>query len=493
MIPDATPEFDATSFLQPNKTPKWAGEVPRFEKWLRTAQDLQDVVRHRSSHAAGVVVGDRALRDLVPLCKDKEGMLTQFDMKAVEKVGLLKIDILGLETLTVIRRATNDIITSGGPDLTDMSIVPLDDPETFVSFREGRTVGVFQLESFGMRHILTQLAPEEIEHIIATVALYRPGPLDAGMVQEFIDRKKGKHPVTYLHPCAEELLKPTYGVLVYQEQIMQLAVQLCGYSLSQADELRRVIGKKLMDLMPVEKQKFVAAAKAKHQVQDEQLEEIWRQVETFGRYGFNKPHAASYATIAYWTMYLKTHYPHEFMASLLTSAMGDKEKFQRYVFEAVQRMKIPVFPPDINRSDLRCTVERDASGRPVGIRAGFMAIDGIAMSTARTLVEHRPEGGYEGIGALIDCNSKVKKGRLTKKAIQHLVLAGACDDVIVNRKSAVEAIPDMMKAKKVEVTSLFEEKHAEYATLPEYPAETLRQKCEEVLLMPVMFIGESNV
>jgi len=481
-VPEGEPDWDLKQLLK--KRPSVASEIPGFEEYITIASELMGTIRHQGVHAAGVLIGDQPLIDLIPLyttAQDHETKISQFDMNDVEAVGLLKIDVLGLETLTVIKRCLGFIPEAQRPVLNCDDV---EDEEAFELMRSGRTVGLFQLESLGMRQILLRSQPKEIEDIIATISLYRPGPLDAGMVEHYVNRKRGDEEMHWLHPTLSEILAPTYGILVYQEQIMQAVVKLCGYSLSEADELRRIIGKKKLDDIPAEKKKFIKAFMKHTSDTEDRAEIIWAQIETFGRYGFNKPHAASYAVISYWTAYLKAHHPLEFMASLLTSEMGKKEKLGRYVYECTQRMKIPVLPPDINVSQTGFIVD----GK--NIRAGLGCIDGIAETSSNTIIKARGKVPFTSVTDLIQRTKGVKK--LSSKVLVSLANAGALDNIIPNRQSAVLNIPDLLAQDRVPIVSLFEDENvADVVETDEYPRFERRAKQEAMLGMNILKVTES--
>ena len=474
MVPDE--KMNLLEFLGEMR-PKFAKDIPKFEQYITTAAALQEVVRHRSVHAAGLLIGDRPLTELIPLCVDKKhGLVSQYSMDDAESVGLLKMDILGLETLTVIERCMGFIPEERRPDLEAIiSEGKFDDPKTWELLQSAQSAGVFQVESFGMRQILTRVQPNCFEDLTAILALYRPGPLDAGMVDEYIERKNGRNPVVYPHPSAEEILKNTYGILVYQEQIMQLVVAICGYSLSQADELRKIIGKKLLDLIPAEKEKFMRRAVEHTGMKRNLAAEIWAQIETFGRYGFNKPHAASYAVISYLTAYLKAHFTLYYMASILTAKIDDVEKFKRFVYETVQRCKIPVIPPHVNESMADCTVDLENSA----IRAGLMAVAGIAGSAAHTVVEGRQDEPFKHLDDFLT------RCKITKTAVVALIESGALDGIIPNRRSAIEMVGDLIKSKKKDIVPLFDIV-IEVDKIEEYPGITKRRLMEKALGMHVL-------
>src|SRR5512143_1716131 len=352
---------------------------PRMAELMEIALALEGQVRHASKHAAGVVISQEPLTEYVPLFKTpKDEITTQFDMKGVEKIGLVKFDFLGLRTLTVINKAVKHVNArlSRAPLAAEeqfvISRIPLDDQKTFDLLARGETAGVFQLESSGMRDIVIKMKPQCFEDLIALVALYRPGPLQSGMVDDFIKRKKGATKITYELPQLEPILKDTYGVIVYQEQVMQISRTLAGYSLGQADLLRRAMGKKDPEVMKKEKVPFLEGAK-KQGIDLKKAEAIFDLMAKFAEYGFNKSHSAAYALISYQTAYLKAHFPVEYMAALLTSEVADTAKVVRTVAEA-RSMSITVLPPDVNESEIDFTVVyepapgvRPRKGRPVSL------------------------------------------------------------------------------------------------------------------------------
>lgn len=474
-------------FFQKNK-PGWANHAPRYEDVLLATDRLQGVLRHRSAHAAGVVIADRPLRELVPLYKDDEGAIIQFAMEDVETVGLLKMDVLGLETLTVIDRTMAAIHWADGVPLRAAGI-PDGDEGAYALLRAGKTTGIFQFESPGMRQLLVQMRPNRIEDLTAAAALYRPGPLDAGMVDDYIARRNGLKPVTYPHELTKPYLEETHGLFIYQEQVMQLAVTLCGYTMPQADGLRKIIGKKKIDQMAAEKEKFISGAKAKGLITEEKALELWDQIEGFAAYCFNKSHSAAYAVLAYRTAYLKAHFPHEFMAALLTSAIAKKEDLQYYTFEAVQRLHIPVHAPDVNRSSTGHTVE-SRDGRPVAIRAGLCSVDGISDSTASVIVANRPPRGYRSLKEITDLTSGDGR-KLNAVSVGRLIEAGAMDEIVPNRRSALTALPKLLKEGSDGIVSLFEtETTDDYEALPEFEPDELSSRQLDALTM--YCIGETK-
>src|SRR5210317_507850 len=321
---------------------------------LSTAQVLEGLSRHMSTHAAGVVISPEPMTEYLPLCKGPKGeVLTQYDMKYTEMTGLIKFDFLGLKTLTVIDRAIKLIEADLGNPL-DIDTLPLDDPKTYDLLCKGDALGVFQLESPGMRALLTNMKPEVFTDLIALVALYRPGPMESGMVGNFVDTKHGKKPANYPLPQLKPVLQETYGVIVYQEQVMKIANILANYTLGDADILRRAMGKKIPEVMANEKEKFMAGAR-ENNIPRNKAEYVFDLMAKFAGYGFNKSHSAAYALIAYQTAYLKAHYPAQFMAALLSCDMNNTDKVVAYINECRDR-EIEVLPPDINESDKDFTV-----------------------------------------------------------------------------------------------------------------------------------------
>jgi len=470
-IPDEDPTFDITKLSNIKITLPEGMTSEKFQSFISVCSKLDSVVRNKSVHAAGIVIGDKPLEELIPLYSDKSGLITQYEMGNIEQLGLIKIDILGLETLSVIEATLQRIPEEKRPIFITTNLT---DPEAFKILKSGRTAGVFQLESIGMRETLIQLEPEGIEDIIATVSLYRPGPKDAGMVEEYLARKSKRKPIEYLHECAESIMESTYGVLVYQEQIMEFVVKLCGFTMNQADELRRVIGKKKLDLIPAEKEKFITGAISYSGIDKEQAEQIWGQIETFGRYGFNKPHAAAYAIIAYWTAYLKAHFPREFMAALMTSEANgnDNEKLQRYIYECVQRMNIKVLPPCINKSSGSFDVEGEH------IRAGLTVITGLSTTSSDSIITNRPAGGYTNITEMVRLNG----GKVSQDILTGLINSGALDTIIPNRRSAIVALPSLLKARKMQVVNLFN-KVEDVETTDEFTLSQLTEGEQQALKM----------
>jgi DNA polymerase III subunit alpha len=387
------------------------------ELW-QTAKRLEGLARHAGKHAAGVVISDVPLIEHVPLYKDPKGdeVITQFPMGPIEKLGLLKMDFLGLRTLTVIANTVQLVEESRGVRL-DPERVPLDDARTYQLLSDARTFGVFQLESVGMREALRQLRPERLEDVIAMVALYRPGPMQ--MIPDFIARRHGRVKPSYDHPVMEKHLRETYGIMIYQEQVLKIAADMAGFSMSEADDLRKAMGKKIAGLMAEQRAKFLAGAKAR-QVREKVAERVFELMEKFAGYGFNRAHATAYAIVAYQTAYLKANYPVEFMAALLTSEMTNTDKIVVHVDEC-RTMGIDVLPPDVNVSGLRFGV---AGG---SIRFGLGAIKNVGEKAIESIVAGRaPEGPF---ASLADFCRRVDLQLVNRRVLESLIKAGAFDSL----------------------------------------------------------------
>lgn len=386
------------------------------------AQALEGLVRNPGRHAGGVVIAPGPLTDFTPLYGESpgSGAVTQFDKDDLEKIGLVKFDFLGLRTLTILDWAVQAVNARRPADATPLRLerIPLDDPATFRLIQEGRTVAVFQLESAGMRRLAMQLKPDCFEDLIALVALFRPGPLESGMAQDFIDRKHGRVPIRYPHPALEPILKPTYGTIVYQEQVMQIAQVLAGYSLGGADLLRRAMGKKDAEEMARQREGFVRGAEARG-VERALASEIFDQMEKFARYGFNKSHSAAYALLAYQTAWLKAHHPAAFMAAVLSSDMDDSDALMAFVAEA-RELGLTLDPPDLNRSGYRFEAVDDTR-----IRFGLGAIKGVGRALCEEIVGQRErDGPYQ---SLVDVVLRLDPARLNRRALEVLIKAGALD------------------------------------------------------------------
>jgi len=413
-------------------------EDPTVARLLGIALQVEGLYRHASTHAAGLVIGDRRLDELVPLYRDPRSDMpvTQFSMKYVELAGLVKFDFLGLKTLTVLARAC-ELIAERGPAL-DLSMIPLDDPGTYEMLDRAETVGVFQLESSGMRDVLRRLKAGRFEEIIAVVALYRPGPMDN--IPSFISRKHGEEAIDYLYPTLEGILKETFGIMVYQEQVMQIAQELAGYSLGGADLLRRAMGKKIKSEMEAQRKTFIEGAVARA-VPAAKAEQIFEQVNKFAGYGFPKGHAAAYAMIAYQTAYLKNNYPVEFLAASMTFDMGNTDKLNVFRQE-LNRLGIALLPPDINRSIAEFGVETTEEGGQA-IRYALAAVKNVGEAAMRTLVAERDQNGP--FASLGEFAGRVDMRAVNKRQIENLARAGAFDGLNPNRRQVFEAAETIVR------------------------------------------------
>jgi DNA polymerase-3 subunit alpha len=402
---------------------------PMVARLLEIAQKLEGLYRHASTHAAGMVIGDRPLDELVPLYRDPKSSfpITQFNWKLVEAAGLVKFDFLGLKTLTVLQKAVALIKRGRGIDL-DLAALPLDDKKSYELLARADTVGVFQLEGSGMRDSLKRLKPDRFEDIIAMVALYRPGPMDN--IPTYINRKHGEEPVDCLHPMLEPILKETYGVIIYQEQVMQIAQVMAGFSLGEADLLRRAMGKKDKNEMAKQRSRFVQGA-LKNGVKKAEAEYIFELVDKFAGYGFNKSHAAAYAVVSYHTAYLKANFREEFLAASMTLDMGNTDKLAMYTSEA-RKSGIEILAPSVNASEVDFLAEPPAKGKERGaIRYSLAALKNIGAQAVESLVAERSaEGRFRDLSDFASrCNTKA----INKRALETLSAAGAFDAFESNR------------------------------------------------------------
>jgi DNA polymerase-3 subunit alpha len=404
-------------------------EMRRTDDQVATLMDialrLEGLYRNTSTHAAGVVIGDRPLEQLVALYRDpkSEMPVTQFNMKWVETAGLVKFDFLGLKTLTVITDAIK-LLQKRGIEL-DIDRIPLDDPKSFALMSSGHTAGVFQLEGSGMRDMLKRLKPNRFEDIIAVVALYRPGPMDN--IPSYIARKHGTETVTYPYPNLQEILEETYGIIIYQEQVMQIAQVLAGYSLGSADLLRRAMGKKIKSEMAAQREVFVDGS-VERGVDKAKASEIFDLVDKFAGYGFNKSHAAAYALVAYQTAYLKANYPVEFIAASMTHDMHNTDKLSLFRRE-LDRLEAPLLPPDVNYSEAVFAVEKTAKGT-LAVRYALGAIRNVGRPAAAALVDARKDGPFKDIAEMAD---RLDSTRVNKRQVETLARAGAFDGMEPNR------------------------------------------------------------
>ncbi|MGB8989368.1 MAG: DNA polymerase III subunit alpha, partial [Candidatus Sulfotelmatobacter sp.] len=411
----------------------------QIRELMQTAKKLEGMVRNSGVHAAGVVISPRPLTELVPLHKTKnDEIVTAFDMVAIEKMGLLKMDFLGLTTLTILTDALKLIVQTRGTPIT-LEAVPLDDAETYEKvFHKGLTSGVFQFESHGMRDVLRRYQPNSIEHLTALNALYRPGPM--AMIDDFIDRKQGRRKIEYELPELKEILEETLGVFVYQEQVMQAANKLAGYSLGEADLLRRAMGKKKPEEMAAQRERFVGGA-AQRKFPPKKIEKIFDLMAQFAGYGFNKSHSAAYALLAYHTAYLKTHYPVEFMAALLTSVTGSTDDVVKYINEC-REMGISVEAPDINVSDANFTPHGEA------IRFGLAAVKNVGGNAIDSIVAARKKLGR--FKSIYEFCENVDLRLLNKRVLESLIKSGAMDSL--GRRAQLMAVLDraMDRAQKAQ-------------------------------------------
>lgn len=390
---------------------------PVITKLINTASSLEGLNRHASVHAAGVIIADKPLNNYMPLFKTGDDQVTTgYSMGTLEKIGLLKVDFLGLKTLTVIDETLKLVKKTRGIEI-DIETLPLDDPNTYKLLASSHTIGVFQVESSGMRDLLKKLIPERFEDLIALLALYRPGPIGSGMLDDFMKRKHGLIPIRYEHPKLEPILKETYGIMVYQEQIMQIASALAGFSLAQADILRKAMGKKIPEVMEKQRSNFIRGC-IKNEIKELTATKIFDLIEYFSGYGFNKSHSTAYALISYRTAYLKANYPVEFMSALLTSERDNTDKIVTYVNEA-QQMGLKVQPPDINESEVLFKVENEST-----IRFGLLAIKNVGKGASESMVSAREKARFK---SLEDLCGRIDLRLANRKVLESLIKCGAMD------------------------------------------------------------------
>ena len=437
---------------------KWAGMIPsapgtKLKEALGEGMELKklcdenETVRHlvdealqmeglknqTGTHAAGVIIAPRPMDEIIPVALSKEkASTTQYPMAGIEKIGLLKMDFLGLETLTIISDALELIEQRTGKRI-DINGVPLDDKETFELLSRGETDAVFQLESGGMKKLVKRLKPSVFEDLGALVALYRPGPLEAGMVDDFVDRKHGRQKIEYAHPLLENILNDTYGTILYQEQIMQIFQTLADYSLGDADMVRRMMGKKKLQQMAEQKERFVKASAGKNMPQDK-ANQLFEQIESFAKYCFNKAHSSAYAFVAYQTAYLKAHYPVEYMCAMLTSVADSQDKTQQYILQC-KAQGIEVLAPDINKSNAQFTPDGN------NIRFGLASIKNVGEAVIEEIVKERKEKDFE---SFYDFCSRVDIKCLNKRTLESLIKAGAFATIEKSRKQLLDNIDNVV-------------------------------------------------
>ncbi len=408
-----------------------AASDERVARLFDIALKLEGLYRHASTHAAGIVIGDRPLVELMPLYRDPKSDMpvTQFNMKWVEAAGLVKFDFLGLKTLTVLETAKR-LLAERGIQI-DINALPLDDKKTYDLLARGETIGVFQIEGQGMRQALVEMRPDRFDDIIALVALYRPGPM--ANIPTYNARKHGQEKPDYIHPKIEAVLKETFGVIIYQEQVMQIAQILAGYSLGEADLLRRAMGKKIRKEMAAQRSRFVSGA-VERGVERDHADTIFDLLQRFADYGFNKSHAAAYALVAYQTAYLKANYPVEFLAASMTLDISNTDKLAEFRREA-ERLKIKVVPPSVNRSGREFAV---ADGAIVYALAALKGVGAHAVDAIVTARSERPFADLADFAARIDSRA------INKRTLESLAAAGAFDELEPNRARAFAAVEAMM-------------------------------------------------
>ena len=440
----------------------------RMKELMTTAQALEGLARHASTHAAGVVISQKPLIEHVPLYKTGNNeIVTQYSMTDIEKVGLVKFDFLGLKTLTMIHHAVAMVNQNQTPEKRlDSERLPLNDAETYALLASGKTSGIFQLESSGMRNLLVRIKPECFEDLIAILALYRPGPLESGMVDDFIKRKHDPSKIAYDPPELESILKETHGVIVYQEQVMAIANRMAGFSLGQADLLRRAMGKKKPEEMAKQKELFLEGAKA-NGFTEKKAEKIFDQMAYFAGYGFNKSHSAAYALVTFQTAYLKAHHPTEFMAALLTSEMGNTDKMVGYFTECRER-GIPILPPDVNESQKNFTIVEG------GIRFGLAAIKNVGGSAIESIIARRE--AEEPFSSFFDFCCRIDMQKVNKRVLEGLIKVGAFDSTGTKRAQLMAVMEQTLdeagaiqKERALGQTSLFEAFAAETDSSNSYP------------------------
>jgi DNA polymerase III subunit alpha len=436
-----------------------AAQDERIRKVLDLGSRIEGLARHASVHAAGVVIAPGPLTDYVPVCTapdsktDADAIITQYDMVGLEHVGMLKIDLLGLKTLTVLHDAAKMVAERHGVAI-DLEQPDLNDPKVYELLRAGRTAGIFQFESPLATDCLRSMKCDCFDDLVATNALLRPGPLDTGMYLVYINRKLGREKVRYPHPALEGILAPTYGVIVYQEQVMRIASALAGYSLAEADVLRKAVGKKIKELIQEELGNFVKRAIARGH-DKKTVEEIAAQIETFGRYGFNKSHSVAYSILSYQTAWFKAYYPAEFMAALLSSEIGNTDRVVQYINEA-RELDLQVLAPDVNESGYKFTVVGDRR-----IRFGLGAVRNVGEGAIASIIAGRQAG--EGRGpyrSLVELCDRIDLRLCNKRVIESLIDAGACDSLGGERSQLVAALDHSFGEAQVRQGERFSGQHA---------------------------------
>jgi DNA polymerase-3 subunit alpha len=411
---------------------------PRTHQVLDTALQLEKLGRSLGVHACGIIIAPGPVSAYVPVCVVKEKAATQYNMGQVEKCGLLKMDFLGLKTMSILKKSADIVKAAGGPDIGDYGGVPLDDARTFELLGHGDTLGVFQCESSGFQALIRQLKPDRFEDMIALVALYRPGPLQANMHIQYCDRKHGREKVDYPHPVLERSLAETYGLYIYQEQVMNISRELCGFTPAEADDLRKAMGKKDINVLKKLEEKFVSGADRTHQFPRDKCTEMWNKILGFASYCFNKSHSACYGLIAYWTAYMKANHYAAFMTANLIYEMDNKDKMTRFV-EELRTKGIPVLPPDVNESGWEFTLVNTPDGGDLrqAVRFGFGGVKAVGEGAAAHLITRRGEGGP--FTSLYDLCERVDTRVINKRVVESLVKVGALDSLHRNRRALFEA------------------------------------------------------
>ena len=457
-------------------------ESEQLQELIELAKPLENMVRHASTHAAGVVISNEPISDYIPLYKgSRDETVTQFDMNCIEKLGYVKFDFLGLKTLTVIDKAVGYLKSGNNSSEKEFNInkIPLDDPEVYKLLGTSNTRGVFQIESTGMKELLSRLHAATFDDIIAVLALYRPGPLDSGMVDEFVKCKNGKKKVDFPHPSLKEILKDTYGLFVYQEQIMQTASEIANYTLGEADLLRRAMGKKKPAEMKAQRERFLTGAHD-NGIPKKKATELFDTMEKFAEYSFNKSHSTAYALITYQTAYLKTHYPAEFMAALMTIESHNTDKIISSITEC-NKMNIEVMAPDVNESISGFT---PVDGK---IRFGLSAIKNVGESTVRAIIETRTEEGpFESI---FDFCSRVESSKLNRRTFESLIKSGAFASLEPNRAKLMNSLESLISYTALKQKSSVEGQHSLFdidATIPQPKLEDVEDWDEKVMLQNEM-------
>ncbi len=439
---------------------------PKVKELLDIAKRLEGLSRHASTHAAGVVISPVPLTDYTPLYKNPTdgSIMTQFDMGSIEKIGLLKFDFLGLKTLTVINK-TLEYIRENGKNFA-LKDIPLEDTGTYELLSSGNTIGIFQLESAGMRDVLMKMKPDRFEDLIAIVALYRPGPIGSGMIDDFIKRKRGKVPVKYDLPQLKEILDETYGVILYQEQVMRIANKLANFSMGQADILRKAMGKKKPEEMEKQKEGFLKGALA-NRIPEKKAKRIFDLMEYFAEYGFNKSHSAAYAYVSYQTAYLKTHYPVEFMAATLSADMDNTDKIVKTI-TGCREMGIEVLPPDINLSGKEFKVIGKS------IRFGLEAVKGVGSAAIESIIEARDaDGPFRSINNFFE---RVDPRKVNKKVLESLIKAGAFDSLGITRCHAMECMSTTLNGSSKAYSAKMMGQQSIFGDLPEEEAASPQEE-----------------